>query len=171
MNVHFSSEKDDWETPQDLFDLLNSEFHFTLDVCATDSSAKCDRYFTPKESALKLDWNYRNDNCWMNPPYGRQIGHWLAKAHATAHEGGLVVCLIPARTDTIWWWDYCTLADEIRFLKGRLKFSGTTVSAPFPSAVIVFDRGTIGRAEIERRPLMVSWWDWKEELRYLGERR
>jgi len=70
--VMFSSEQTDWETPDWLFDLLNSEFEFTLDVCATKENAKTSKYITPKENALTKDWN--SGVCWMNPPYGRDIG-------------------------------------------------------------------------------------------------
>lgn len=135
MAVHFSSKTSDWETPQDFFDRLNSEFHFELDVCATPENAKCKRYFTPEVDGLKQKWT---GVCWMNPPYGREIGRWVKKAYESAQEGTTVVCLLPARTDTSWWHDYCMKADEIRFIRGRLKFSGAKHPAPFPSAVVIF---------------------------------
>lgn len=135
MAVHFSSKTSDWETPQDFFDLLNSEFHFELDVCAKPENAKCPRYFTPEEDGLKQKWT---GVCWMNPPYGREIGRWVKKAYDSAHGGATVVCLLPARTDTSWWHDYCMKADEIRFIRGRLKFGGAKHPAPFPSAVVIF---------------------------------
>ena len=52
-------------------------------------------------------------------------------------KGQKVVCLLPARTDTRWWHDYCTQG-EITFLKGRLKFSNAESNAPFPNAIVVF---------------------------------
>lgn len=134
MAVHFSSKTSDWETPQDFFDRLNSEFHFELDVCASPENAKCPRYFTPEEDGLKQKWT---GVCWMNPPYGREIGRWVKKAYESAQEGATVVCLLPARTDTSWWHDYC-MKGEIRFIRGRLKFGGAKHPAPFPSAVVVF---------------------------------
>lgn len=133
--VHFSSQTDEWETPQDLFDELDREFKFELDVCALDSSAKCPSYFTPESDGLGQDW--KGFRCWMNPPYGDVIGDWIGKAASEAEAGATVVCLVPARVDTGWWWDYCR-AGEIRFLRGRLKFGGSSNSAPFPSAVVVF---------------------------------
>ena len=135
MAVHFSSKTSEWETPQDFFDLLNSEFHFELDVCAKPENAKCPRYFTPEEDGLKQEWR---GVCWMNPPYGREIGRWVKKAYESAKEGATVVCLLPARTDTSWWHDYCMMADEIRFIRGRLKFGGAKHPAPFPSAIVIF---------------------------------
>ena len=128
----FTSDKDDWETPQELFDELDKEFHFTLDVCATEKNAKKGSYFTKEEDGLKQDWT--NDACWMNPPYGREIGKWVKKAS----ESEATVCLLPARTDTRWFHDYIYNKAEIRFLKGRLKFSNSKNSAPFPSMIVIF---------------------------------
>lgn len=137
MSVHFSSKTDEWPTPQDFFDKLDAEFHFELDVCATPENAKCDRYFTKRENGLLQKWE---GVCWMNPPYGREIGQWVKKAYESALEGATVVCLLPARTDTGWWHDYC-MKGEIRFVRGRLKFGNASENAPFPSAVVVFRPG------------------------------
>lgn len=104
MSVHFSSETNDWATPQDLYDKLNSVFSFTLDPCATDANHKCDRYFTEADDGLTQSWD--GERVFMNPPYGREIGHWVKKASEI--KGGLVVCLVPARTDTRWWHDNVT---------------------------------------------------------------
>ena len=162
MSVHFSSKKEDWETPQELFDLLNGEFNFTADVCATAENAKCNVYITPEMNGLEYGWE--NDVCWMNPPYGREIRQWMAKAYEAAKLGGTVVCLVPARTDTNWWWDYCTRATEIRFLKGRIRFSGHKNSAPFPSAIVVFSGGEVMTLKTLYASIYVWWWDWKSDL-------
>jgi phage N-6-adenine-methyltransferase len=136
MKVHYTSEKQTWETPQDFFDLLDSEFHFDVDVCAEHETAKCNTYYTVGDDGLSEEWS---GICWMNPPYGRKIGKWLKKAYESSQaHGATVVCLIPARTDTAWWHDYVMKASEIRFVRGRLKFGGVTNSAPFPNAVVVF---------------------------------
>ena len=134
MNIHFSSKTSDWETPQNLFDELNREFYLTLDVCATDKNNKCQKYFDIKKDGLKQSW--KGKRVWMNPPYGREIGKWIKKAS----EGGanIVVCLLPARTDTRWFHDYILGKATIRFLKGRLKFGGSKNSAPFPSMIVIF---------------------------------
>ena len=133
--VHFSSQTDLWATPEAFFDRWNATFHFELDVCALPQNAKCARYFTPEEDGLKQRWT---GVCWMNPPYGREIGHWVKKAYQSAKEGATVVCLLPSRTDTRWWHSFVVLADEVHFIQGRLKFGGSKNSAPFPSAVVVF---------------------------------
>ena len=133
-SVHFSSATAEWSTPQHLFDELDREFGFDLDVCATAGNAKCSRYFTQTTDGLAQEWR---GVCWMNPPYGAGIGAWVRKAYESSLLGATVVCLVPARTDTRWWQDCCTRG-EVRFLRGRLSFGGTETSAPFPSAVVVF---------------------------------
>ncbi len=133
--VLFSSKTDMWATPQDFYDKLNETFKFETDVCATADNAKCDKFYSPEEDGLKQDWE---GTCWMNPPYGREISAWIEKACNSSHENGTtVVCLVPARTDTRWWHNYCSRG-EIHYLKGRLKFGNSKASAPFPSAVVVF---------------------------------
>lgn len=134
MNVHFSSKTDLWETPQATFDKLHAEFGFEVDVCALPENAKCARYFTPEQDGLLQEWR---GACWMNPPYGREIGHWMRKAYESSKRGATVVCLVPARTDTAWWHDYA-IKGEVRFIRGRLKFGGHENSAPFPSAIVIF---------------------------------
>lgn len=134
MDVHYSSATDLWSTPQALFDELHREFKFTLDVCATPENAKCGDYFTAVDDGLTQSWR---GACWMNPPYGDEIVKWVRKAYESSLLGTVVVCLVPARVDTGWWWDYC-IQGQVRFLRGRLKFGGGANSAPFPSAVVVF---------------------------------
>ena len=107
--VMFSSETDMWETPKWLFDELDKEFHFDLDVCAIPENAKCEQYFTPETDGLSQEWN---GTVWCNPPYGREIGKWVKKA---AQSNCTVVMLLPARTDTKWFHDYIYRKAEIRF--------------------------------------------------------
>lgn len=135
MDVHFSSQRQDWTTPQDFFDTLDAEFGFTLDPCRLHETAKCNKYFTPEDDGLAQDWS--GDVVFMNPPYGREIGKWVRKAYEESQRGATVVCLIPARTDTAYWHDY-VMKGEVRFVRGRLKFGGSSVGAPFPSAVVIF---------------------------------
>jgi phage N-6-adenine-methyltransferase len=135
-----SSARADWETPPEVFQPLEQEFSFALDVCATPETAKCAHYYAPADDALSLPWS---GVCWMNPPYGRQIGKWLRKAWEESQRGATVVCLVPARTDTAWWHDYC-MKGEIRYLRGRVYFlvnGARSCGAPFPSAVVIFKGG------------------------------
>jgi len=131
----FTSNTDLWSTPQALYNRLNEEFDFELDVCALSDNAKCFKYFTPEDDGLSQKWG---GHCWMNPPYGREIVKWVKKAYEESVKNrATVVCLLPARTDTRWWHDYC-MNGEIRLIKGRLKFSNSKNSAPFPSAIVIF---------------------------------
>jgi len=129
----------EWATPQSLFDELDREFHFTLDPCATAENAKCTKFYTKWDDGLSKDWS--RETVFMNPPYGREIGDWMAKAYKESLKGAKVVCLIPSRTDTRWWHEFVMKAKEIRFIKGRVKFGGHKNSAPFPSAIVVFEKG------------------------------
>lgn len=133
--VHYSSQKHDWTTPKDFFDKLNAEFGFTLDAAASDHNALCARYFTEQDNGLAKDWT---GTVWCNPPYGRQIGAWIRKAHAESLKGATVVMLIPARVDTAAWHDVIFPNAEVRFVRGRLKFGAATENAPFPCAVVIF---------------------------------
>ena len=131
-----SSKTCEWETPKWLFDKLDALYHFDIDVCATTKNAKCPIFFTRSFDGLSVEWRGR---CWMNPPYGREVGAWIKKAYESVKLGKaeLVVCLLPARTDTRWFHEYC-VRGEIEFLRGCLKFGGAKNSAPFPSMIVVF---------------------------------
>ena len=133
----FSSKTDQWATPQDFFDKLNEEFHFTLDPCADELNHKCDTYFTVDDDGLKQDWSGNTVFC--NPPYGLAIKDWVKKcSDESKKENTIVVMLIPARTDTKYFHEYIYNKSEIRFIKGRLKFGDSKNAAPFPSMVVVF---------------------------------
>jgi phage N-6-adenine-methyltransferase len=132
--VYFRSRSDEWATPWDLFARLDAEFHFTLDVCATAGNAKCQRYFTKADDGLAQTWS---GYAWCNPPYS-EVARWMAKAlEAARTTAELVVCLVPARTDTAWWHDVAAQG-EVRFLRGRLRFGDSLSGAPFPSVIVVF---------------------------------
>lgn len=128
----FSSKTDMWATPQWFFDELDKEFHFTLDACAVNENAKCERFFSPEDDGLSQEWT---GTVWCNPPYGRTVSQWVKKA---AESKATIVMLLPARTDTKWFHDYIYQKAEVRFIKGRLKFGGCDNSAPFPSMVVIF---------------------------------
>jgi site-specific DNA-methyltransferase (adenine-specific) len=130
---------DEWATPQSIFDELNDEFGFTLDVAASEANHKCARYYTKDDNGLQQAWD---GQVFCNPPYGRAVGKWLAKGREAAANGATVVFLIPARTDTRWFHEHVyKIADDLRFIKGRLRFQhsdGRCASAPFPSMVVIY---------------------------------
>lgn len=134
-----SSKSNEWETPQWLFDELSKEFHFTLDPCATKENHKCDRFYTYNENGLAQDWN--GETVFMNPPYGGHTGKWIKKALNESNKGATVVCLIVSSTDRSYWHDFIfPYASQIRFLRGRLKFGKAKSTAPFASAIVIFDK-------------------------------
>ena len=132
----FQSKNQDYETPLSLFNVLNEEFKFTLDVCADDKNHKVDTYITEEQNALIQDWK---GVCWMNPPY-KNIKKWIVKAYnESIKHNSIVVCLGPARTNTSWWHDYC-MKGEIRFIKGIPKFEGCKYRLPQPLAIVIFGK-------------------------------
>ncbi len=151
--VLFSSKSDLWPTDQAFFDKMNRRYGpFELDVCASAENAKCARFYTSVDDGLQQPWRGR---CWMNPPYGKDIGRWIRKAWESSLAGATVVCLVPARTDTRWWHDYIKpYAAVIDFIKGRLRFGDAKCSAPFPSAVVVFKPAKLYRCRWCERPFM-----------------
>lgn len=135
--VLFSSKKEDWETPQDLFNELDKEYHFTLDVASSDNNYKVKKHYTKKEDGLLQNWD--DEVVWCNPPYGKEINKWVEKAYFSK---SLIVMLLPVRTDTKWFHNYIYQKSfvQIRFIKGRLKFGNSKNSAPFPSMIVIFKR-------------------------------
>lgn len=149
----FSSNSEEWETPQDLFDQLNETYKFNLDPCATPENAKCPVYFTKELDGLKQSWvsvtgkgwiDYIPGRVFCNPPYGRgTIDKWTKKAREEIENGNaeLIVMLLPVRTCTRWFHeDVVPVADAVYFIRGRLKFGGAKNSAPFPSMVAVYTK-------------------------------
>lgn len=143
-DVMFSSKTEMWETPQDFYDKMNDEFHFTLDAAAIQENAKCDRFFSPEDDGLSQPWD---GVVWCNPPYCRKTGKWVKKAYEESKKGATVVMLLPCRPDVSWFHDYILGKAEIRFIRGRLKFGGSSNSAPFPSMVVVFGKAPCVKSE------------------------
>ena len=141
-----SSGNDMWNTPQDFFDMLNTEFRFTLDPCATHKSAKCENYYTVEDHGLRQPWE---GAVFVNPPFS-QLSHkpWVRKCWQAAQKGATVALLIPVRSDTAYWHDWVMRASELRFVRGRVSFvredgrPGST--PPFPCVVAVFYPGCDG---------------------------
>lgn len=134
----FSHKKNDWATPDDLFERLYDEFDFYMDIAANASNTKLSKF---TDDLFNFDFTTipRGSSLWLNPPYGREAKQFIAKAYALAGIGFTVVCLLPARTDTVWFHDIVLYGKaEVRFLKGRLKFKDAPFPAPFPSMLAIF---------------------------------
>ena len=137
-----SSKNMNWCTPQDFYECLDNEFHFALDAAATDKPPKCRLYYTPETDGLAQSC-HAGGPVFCNPPNGRRTGKWVRKSFEEAQAGFPIVLLIPARTDTAWFHDYIYGKAEIRFLRGRLRFTdedgNAADPAPFPSMVVVYN--------------------------------
>lgn len=132
------TEKNEWATPPQLFRELDREFGFTIDVCASDWNTKCKRYWTKEDDGLEQDWS--GEICWMNPPYGAELPHWMHKAYSESLRGATVVCLVPVTADLAWWHEYA-LKGEIRWIRGRVQYllpDRKPTAAPFPSCIVIF---------------------------------
>lgn len=122
--IPMTSHNDNWKTPIAFKEELNKEFGFDFDPCPED----------PNFDGLNTEWGLSN---FVNPPFSK-IKDWIKKGYAEYQRGKSVVFLIPARTDTNWWHDYCMKATELRFIRGRLKYQGAKHNAPFPSCLVIF---------------------------------
>ncbi len=153
----FSSKRADYGTPDEIFEPLNEEFDFNLDVCANIDNAKIIPFIPIAVNSLTQDWVGR---CWMNPPYGNGVADkWVEKAsRESLRPRTMVVGLLPARTDTRWFHNYIYEPMqvrgndiEIRFIKGRIVFldpktgnpmvdpkTGRKMPAPFPSMIVIW---------------------------------
>lgn len=135
----FDSVRQDWPTPQALFDGMNAEFGFTLDAAASSENTKCVAYIDEASDALKQDWGA--NIVWLNPPYGAKSGtlkDWVEKSYDSSCKGATVVMLIPARTNTNWFHDICLAKGEVRFVRGRPKFGDATHGLPQPLCYVIF---------------------------------
>lgn len=144
--AEFSSNSEEWETPNELYNVWNRLFNFELDAAATKENAKCPIFFTKEDDGLSKDWGGKR--VWLNPPYGRGItGKWVNKAFEESQKGSTIVMLLPVRTDQWWfqtiiWPLYNSTLNgermaEIFFLNKRVKFVGATSGAPYCSMIVV----------------------------------
>ena len=133
-----SSKSSTWQTPDWLFEALNNEFEFTIDVCASSENKKCERFYSESNSCFNYSWE--DERCFMNPPYGKDMYRFLQKAYTESKRNATVVCVLPVRPDSKWWQDFVMKA-EIRYFRQRLKFTldgKRSDVAPFATAIVVF---------------------------------
>lgn len=156
------SNNQEWETPHAFFEAMHKSYDFTLDACATKQNAKVPHFFSPENDGLSKSW--AGHRVWLNPPYAPkrktrpgQID-WVQKAYDETKEGDceLVVCLLPARTDTKLFHDYVMKSSLVAFVKGRLQFVGAPHGAVFPSMVVVFERHSYKLYPFGPKPMFVT---------------
>ena len=153
------SKHDEWQTPPELFLLLDDEFGFDMDAAATKDNTMLPEFISPEQDALVTTWPMLN--VWCNPPY-TMIPAFVHRAWDQCQEQqNVVVMLLPAYTDTKYWWEVIIPhADEVRFLKGRVSFRENGLkktSARFPSVVVVFRY----RGGEQQKSAHCWWWNWK----------
>ena len=132
-NCAFTSLKQDWETPDEFYEMLDKEFNFDFDPCPISNYTNGGTI-----NGLTMEWGKSN---YVNPPYNsKEQDQFIKKGVEEWKKGKTVVFLIPARTDTKRFHDFllpnCEPGD-IRFIKGRLTFKGAKHPAPFPSMVCI----------------------------------
>lgn len=134
-STKFSSDRVEYSTPLSLFEPLQKEFNLEVDVCASEFNHKCNTYYTKEDDALQKDWK---GNCWMNPPFCRDLGKWVKKLHNDALSyGGTKVALIPVRSNTKWWNEVVKDA-EVRFIIGEVNFNDEPRGLWLPMCVLIF---------------------------------
>ena len=144
----FSSKSVEWRTPDWVVDLVHAEFSLQLDACATSENTQIEHYISPEQDALEVEWvecmpsDRPGQSVWMNPPWGRGIGRFVQRAYDQSQKHRLVVvCLLPASTDTRWWADYVMRATQVRLIRGRLHFirsDGHTGPSTKGCALVIF---------------------------------
>lgn len=136
----------EYSTPLAIVEPLIKEFGITKDVCASQTNHKLPDYWTKEDNALTKDWD---GNCWMNPPFSRDLSKWVRKAHIEAKvNGGTKVCLIPVRSNTKWWADVCKDA-EIRFINGEVNFNNEERGLWLPMCIVIFgEKANVGRFSV-----------------------
>ena len=152
-----SSRDQTWQTPRALLDAVLQAADreaFNLDPCSSlpDGPVPAALHWTEADDGLSRPWS---GMIFVNPPYSRSLPHWVAKCAAEADAGAVVVGLVPSRTDTRWWHSHVAGQAAVVMLRGRLKFGGGTSSAPFPSAIVVWNDS--GLAERVAAALSGSW--------------
>ena len=118
--------KDLWQTPKSLFNKLNNEFRFTMDVAASDKNKLCKIYYGEKSNALCNYWDKSN---WCNPPYSN-IMPWVQKAIKEHERGKTTVMLVPADTSVKWFKLAYESCNEVRFISGRISFINAETQKP-----------------------------------------
>lgn len=145
-------QREEWQTPPELFKALDRQYHFTLDAAAQPWNALCSKYFTPQDNGIAQEW--KGERVFCNPPSGRKLEQWVKKAaQESRHKNTTVVMLLPAGTDTKWFQTYICGKDGVTvyLLPGRVAFTNKrrpswaqgsaedkNLGAPRPSMVVEF---------------------------------
>lgn len=147
-----------YETNKAFFALADSIYHFTHDLAADHTNAKCKNYFSlPYNDALLLPWAGLDGYLWLNPPFS-QNKDWVKKAHGEWKKGAKICVLTLASVGSNWFRDYVWNRASVRFLNGRMKFEGQTTPFDKDLMLIIFDD----------QPVVNDLWLWKDDLKKEG---
>lgn len=137
----FKSTNQDWKLPKEIFDKLNEEFHFDRELATSECNSLMGNHFTETDDAFKQKWSGKN---YVNPPF-KDASKWVKFAYNESQKEGMTCMVIPSKTNTVWWHEYCMKAKEIRFIRGRPLFvregyEGNHHGLPFPLSIIIFEK-------------------------------
>jgi len=118
--------RDLWQTPKEIFNTLNNEFWFEMDVAASEENKLCEKFFDEEDDALSRDWHLCN---WCNPPYSN-IMPWVNKAIEQHEKGSTTVMIVPADTSVKWFKSAYDSCNEVRFISGRISFINAETQKP-----------------------------------------
>jgi phage N-6-adenine-methyltransferase len=127
--------RDCWSTPKEVFQALNAEFNFVIDVAASAGNTHCTYWLSEEDDALSRHWlmysDYIGSYVWCNPPYS-DIMPWVKKAAEQSKRNGIgVVMLVMADTSVGWYAEAIKTCQEVRFvIGGRLAFINPETKLP-----------------------------------------
>ena len=106
-----------------MYNKLNGEFNFDFDPCPLNHDIN-------KWDGLEIEWKGSN---FINPPYSKKLKEaFILKAIEESKKGKTCVMLLPVSTSTKIFHDHILPAKpEIRFIKGRVKFSGCNTKGEY----------------------------------------
>lgn len=162
-----ASSRDNWRTPDDVFQTLNREFGFVLDAAASKENHLAPKYHSlpciddPYSCLCGLHAAWTGP-VFVNPPYGEGLGAWMTKCYTEAVQGLTVVALVPCSVEAQWYKDAMETCDEERRMVRRIQFidpdtgkvggsntRGSTVFVwrPYP--------------DTRKAPPRTFYWDWR----------
>jgi len=125
-------ERDTWETPQWLFDILNKQYEFTFDCCSNDNNSKCNVW---TNDFISYDDDFNTDMSWMNPPFS--IADEMFKHFFKVITKGVAIYRCDNMETKLWQETILPYVDWVFIPKGRICYEGMEgKGSRFPSALI-----------------------------------
>ncbi len=128
---HYAGERrQDWTTPQAMFERLNETYHFDTDGAATAENSKL-----PDHLDLALTWQGRRVFC--NPPWS-----FIPPFVEMAATADVAVLLVPARVNAKWFHRALDLGARVSYFLGKPRFGDARWNSPVDCLLLVFDPAT-----------------------------